>query len=388
MKLLLIADGRSPITRRWIAMLEPLDVEITLVSSYPCEKVAGVKAMLILPLAFARQSGSQAGSMSINNGSGLIARFRPLAQLLRHQFGPWNLLSKVGEYRKILQDVKPDLVHALRIPFEGMIASFTPLEIPVILSSWGNDFTLHAKSTPQMASMTRRTLQRGNAFLSDVQRDIRLAHEWGFDPKKPSLVVPGNGGLDLAELDHITSGIQRSTPPQIINPRGLRSYVLHDTFFKSIPMVLAEFPDVKFVCASMAGQAEALYWTQKLGIAAYITLLPFVSQQELWVEFAKSQISVSISSHDGTPNSLLESMALGCLPICGNIESIREWITHGENGLLVDPKNPAELAAQIISALKDVEFQKRCAQKNRLLVQERADLESSRNKVADFYARL
>jgi hypothetical protein len=44
---------------------------------------------------------------------------------------------------------------------------------------------------------------------------------------------------------------------------------------------------------------------------------------------------VSPAIHDGTPNSLLEGMACGCFPVAGDLESIREWITHGQNGLLV-----------------------------------------------------
>ena len=37
------------------------------------------------------------------------------------------------------------------------------------------------------------------------------------------------------------------------------------------------------------------------------------------------------------PEAILEAMALGCFPIAGDIESVREWITPGVNGILVDP---------------------------------------------------
>ncbi|KAF0111363.1 MAG: putative glycosyltransferase [Chloroflexi bacterium] len=387
MKLLLVADGRSPITRRWISMLQPLKLEITLVSSYPCMPIAGVAQQYVLPLAFAQLSGSQAGTASSDTKKGLVARFRPFAQRLRHLIGPWSIASKSKSFLEIIQFEKPDLVHALRLPFEGMLASYTPRGIPVILSTWGNDFTLHAAATPKMASMTSRAMRRADAMIADVHRDVRLAQEWGFDTRKPTMVVPGNGGLDLQELQAVTKGIQKADPPQIINPRGMRSYVRNDTFFKAIPLVLKKQPGIQFVCASMAGQVEALEWIQNLGIEQNVTLLPFVSQQDLWHEFAKSQISVSISTHDGTPNSLLEAMALGCLPICGDIESIREWITPAENGLLVDPSNPAALAESILNSLENPLFRDQAAQKNIVLVRERANLENVRIKVAAFYDR-
>ncbi|MBA3073451.1 MAG: glycosyltransferase family 4 protein [Anaerolineae bacterium] len=388
MKLLLIADGRSPITRRWIAMLAPLNYELVLISSYPCEPISGLDKHYVLPLAFASQGGSQAGTGTKNLVKQLVSRFRPLAQRIRHLLGPWTLSKHIDAYLDILKTERPDLLHAFRIPFEGMLAASTPLEFPLILSTWGNDFTLHASSTGRMESMTRKALRRADALMSDTQCDLQRAQQWGFDPQKPCLVVPGNGGTDVDELTAITKIIERADPAQVINPRGLRSYVRTDTFFKAIPLVLAKKPDVQFVCASMEGQAEAVNWVTQLGIEKNVRFLPYVSQPELWREYAKSQVMVSNSTHDGSPNSLLEAMALGCFPICGDIQSIREWITDGVNGLLVDPANPGALAEAILHALDNTDLRASAAKRNALVIRERAGIQSARNKVKEFYEQL
>ncbi|PKN90418.1 MAG: hypothetical protein CVU45_02700, partial [Chloroflexi bacterium HGW-Chloroflexi-7] len=209
-----------------------------------------------------------------------------------------------------------------------------------------------------------------------------------FDSQKPCLVVPGNGGTDVDELKTLTKNIEHVDPPQVINPRGLRSYVRTDTFFKAIPLVLAKQPDVQFVCASMEGQAEAHNWVNQLGIAKNVRFLPYVSQPELWREYAKSQVMVSNSTHDGSPNSLLEAMAIGCFPVCGDIQSIREWITDGVNGLLVDPANPSALADAILHALDDAELRISAAKHNALIIREKAGIEAARVKVKEFYERL
>jgi len=385
MKILLIADGRSPITRRWISMLQPLGYELVLISSYPCEDIPGLAGLHVLPLAFASQGGGQVSSGSGNPLKRLIGRFRPAAQRLRHLLGPWMLSRHVGEYLEILTTEKPQLIHALRIPFEGMLAASTPSGIPVIVSTWGNDLTLHAPSASRMTSLTRAALKRADGLISDTQRDADLALHWGFDPRKPRLVVPGNGGLDLQELQDIAKGLEPAHPPQVVNPRGLRSYTRTDTFFKAIPLVLEKQPNVQFLCAAMQGQPEALKWVSRLGIADNVTLLPPLSQHELWREYARSFVSVSVSEHDGTPNSLLEAMALGCFPVCGDIESIREWITPGQNGLLVDPKDPADLAKAILGALGDPELRASAAALNRKLIREAAAVQSARPKVQHFY---
>lgn len=389
MHILLVADGRSPITHRWIKAILPLGYRISLISTFPCAPVEGVTLAAVLPVAFARFSGSQAGAVRpANTKKGLVARFRPLLARLRHWLGPWTIPFYARAYRQIVADMQPDLVHALRIPFEGMLASATPKNILLVISTWGNDLTLHAPASPRMRHLTRLTLRRADALMSDTQRDITLARKWGFNPGKLSLVVVGNGGLDLEELNSVTNRIQRADPAQIINPRGIRSYVRNDTFFQAIPLVLAKYPDVQFVCASMAGQQEALDWVKKLGIEKNVSLLPYLNQHELWQEYARSLISVSISTHDGTPNTLLEAMALGCLPICGDIESIREWITPGVNGLLVPPDDPSALAAAILTGLENASLQTKASEENKKLIEQRTSTTYIRSAIDQFIRNL
>ena len=81
----------------------------------------------------------------------------------------------------------------MRIPFEGMVASSAKTDAPLLVSVWGNDFTLHAESTPLMASYTGKTLEKADALHADCKRDIRLGVGRGFDCTKPSVVLPGGG---------------------------------------------------------------------------------------------------------------------------------------------------------------------------------------------------
>ena len=94
---------------------------------------------------------------------------------------------------------------------------------------------------------------------------------------------------------------------------------------------------------------------------------------------------VSPAIHDGTPNSLLEALACGCFPIAGDLESIREWIQPEVNGLLVDPGDPAALAAAILRGLNDPALRQRAAQANAKIIAERAEYGANMQKAAGFY---
>ncbi|MBE3065757.1 MAG: glycosyltransferase [Spirochaetes bacterium] len=75
---------------------------------------------------------------------------------------------------------------------------------------------------------------------------------------------------------------------------------------------------------------------------AQVIVRPSVPRDELVRLLQTAVVSVSNLPNDGVPVSMLEAMACGALPVMSNLESIREWITHGVNGLLFDPDNPEE----------------------------------------------
>lgn len=405
MQIMLIADGRSPITQRWIRGLLALQHEVVLVSTFPCAPIFGVSEMHVLPVAFAGLAGSQAENKRQSSAEPAsektklrksIARFRSLYLAARYRLGALTVRYYSRKLQKIVDEVQPDLVHALRIPFEGMLGAFLPPSLPFVVSIWGNDLTLHAYGSRWMKSLTQRTLNRANGLMADAQRDLRLARLWGFPADNPSLVVPGSGGIDLVEIAHSESenelfdGINLpQDTPLVINPRGFRpGSVRNEVFFQAVPLVLERIPNVLFVCPAMAGQAEALQWVKKLKIEKNVLLLPYLSQFEVWKLFRRAQVSVSISSHDGTPNSLLEAMACGCFPIAGDIESLREWITPGVNGLLVEPDKPQALAEAILLALETRELQSEAAQRNARLIRERAEVNYVRGQIEVFYERV
>ena len=118
-------------------------------------------------------------------------------------------------------------------------------------------------------------------------------------------------------------------------------------FFTAIPSVIEKFPQIRFICPGMKGEAQAEKWLAEIGVGDKVELLPNQTRQQMAELFRRSEITLSITTHDGTPNTLVEALACGCFPIAGDIESLREWITPGENGLLVDPGDPEALAEAI-----------------------------------------
>jgi glycosyltransferase involved in cell wall biosynthesis len=375
MRILFVADGRSPIAANWMRYFAERE-QVYLASTFACSPDLKLKGLDIVPVAFSglKKAGSTSRSASSSSPG--------LRTVIRQWLGPLTIFHAASRLRAVIERVKPDLVHALRIPYEGMLAADASSKTPLIVSVWGNDFTLHAPSTPLMRHYTRWTVQAADALHADCQRDIRLARQWGLTSDKPVLVTPGNGGV-RTDIFH-----PPPTPvdaPVILNPRGFRAYVRNDVFFRAIPLVLAKKPEVRFLCASMANEKQALQWVSELGIQHAVELLEPLPYAEMGDLFRRAQVVVSPAVHDGTPNSLLEGMACGCFPVAGDLESIREWITSGVNGLLADTTDANALAHAMLTALENKDLRDKAAGLNREIILSRAEYTRCMAEVNNFY---
>lgn len=396
MRLLIVADGRSPFARTWIGHLVDRH-EIHLLSSFACERLPGLASMDVFRVAFSQTRASPSGSVQPPGG----ARAIKLRAWIRHWLGPLTLPGSAKKVAQSVSEIAPDVVHAMRIPYEGMVAAQAALQAPLLVSVWGNDFTLHAPASPGMAWFTRLTMRRTDALHTDCRRDLRLAQRWGFKEGKPSIVVPGNGGVQRsifhpqpakpgqmgAELERVLDSVPAGAP-LVVNPRGFRGYVRNDTFFQSIPLVLKKIPEAVFICPNMAGESLALEWIRRLNVGASVHLLPRLTPYEMAAVYRRSQVMVSPSTHDGTPNTLLEALACGCFPVVGDLESIREWIKPGHNGLLIDPGRPQQLADAVVEGLLNGELRRNAHAINQALIEERADSEGVVPAVEDFYRQI
>ena len=376
MRLLFIADGRSPIAQNWIRYFAERDDEVHLVSTFACSVDFPLNGFEITPVAFSsiKKQTQRPGSAS--------SQALGLRTAIRHLLGPLTIPRASRRLRSIIQKVQPDLIHAMRIPYEGMLAADAYTGIPLIVSVWGNDFTLHAPSTVLMRHYTNWTMKVADALHADCERDIRLGKEWGFNPTKPTLVTPGNGGIRMDIFYPPTKPVEE---PVIINPRGFRAYVRNNNFFKAIPLVLGKHPNAKFICASMAGESQAQQWIQELNIDHAVELLAPMPHSQMADVFRGAQIIISPSIHDGTPNSLLEGMACGCFPIAGDLESIREWITPNENGLLFDSTDHQSIANSIMQAIENKSLRLFAAGLNIKIIARRAEFRQCMDQADKFY---
>ncbi len=316
----------------------------------------------------------------------------------RHQL---VLPLKAYRYSKIararIKRVKPDLVHCLRLPIEGYIGYLARAK-PLVVSSWGNDFTYYAGFSPIYTHLTRKTMSRADLFFSDCQRDIELGIEYGFNVSKPHRVFPGTGGIDLTSLKKEETKVSyfenwgiRDDDIVLTSFRGWGRWYLHKPLLRAFCLVQKKVRNTKFI---LVGPKYGLYYnslirmTASLGLNKSVLFIDCVAHSKIPRIVGSSDLIISATSHDGTPNSMLETMAYGAIPVMSDIPSIREWVKDGWNGYLFNPRDPEDIAKVIVRALKNRDSFELMVKRNRSLVSERADYHKNMKLVEEMYRRL
>lgn len=396
MRICFIADLRSSIARSWISGFTRVhDIHVLSTASAP-----PLPGVTVHELSSHRDESEwrslKASWSAFLDPMSRIGRW--VGSLHDHLVQPARTPVLAARAKRILAQLQPRIVHSLRIPLEGEIGAIAVRQVPHIMSAWGNDFTLYADRSLLHRVATRRALSGCAGFLADARADVERAHQHGLPREIPTLVAPGSGGIrpevfsgegpedwtgDLAPIADVPRIV-----PVVVNPRGFRRYVRNDSFFEAVRMVLLGSKRPLFVGVGMKGWKPIEALVQRLGLSGHVILTGPLSQVQLAALYRRASVAVSPTEHDGTPNSLLEAMACGCFPVCGELPSIREWIDDGKNGLLINPDQPAQLASAIRRALSDEELRRNAAIVNAELIDRHARYERCIEAAESFYQRI
>ena len=389
-RILFVADVRSPTTWGWVDAVRAAGVVVLGADGQPWPEHRP-------PSASGGGSGKSVNQRLREFAVATPGRLKVTARV-RQLMGPVMAPVKGRRIRRAVERAKPDVVHALRIPHEAIAAmAACPPGVPLAVSIWGNDLTHEAPASRMAGRATRRVLARTDLLFADCQRDIDLAGAWGLRPATPTAVLPGGGGIDLARV----AGKHRklACPPGdlvgpghrvVVNARGIRAYVHNDILLEALSLLAAELdPRVRIVFVDSAHDAALCRAIEHHRLSNKIIVTGKLSPDEVLSLFCRAEVSVSITDRDGTPNSLLEAMAAGAIPVCGDLPSIREWIEPGRNGFLAAFNDPLAVAdaLRLALGLSDAE---RSAIKtvNGRIIATRAERGSAGQQAAEQYGKL
>ncbi|WP_410500014.1 glycosyltransferase family 4 protein [Chitinibacter sp. S2-10] len=204
----------------------------------------------------------------------------------------------------------------------------------------------------------------------------RILKNTRIDREKVGVLYPG---IDFAGLEEGASDtplpanaerwLADRPGPVVLQAAMLREEKGHSVILDALPEVLQKHPDVRYLIAGEGPLSEHL--KEKIaekGLQDHVCLLGMVNPIGGLLRRADLAILPSLMEPFGMFQ--IEALNLGIPTIASNVDGIPETMTDREDGLLVEPGNPAAWAQALVWALDHPEIMRAWAehgrQKNRL----------------------
>jgi len=321
---------------------------------------------------------------SFDSGNAEILKNLP-TRIVKTKFGKFGYLLTISEFKKILDEFKQDLVHAHFVTSYGYVAKKLNFH-PLVLSVWESDITL------AQSNLLRKRLVKEILNSADY---VNFAGEWlkkiainiGFDEKIKHDVF--QYGIDIDKITKFRRSLELRDNSIIISPRGFDDVYNWPRQIEAMDRALKSNKNLNLVMYMYGGgdTSYARKMVKDLSLEEKIHVVGKVNQDVLWKEIGKARIVLSVAKRDGTPLSLLESMALGAFPIVSNIAPNREWIKDKNNGFIVDENSPEAIATAISLAVKNYELFMKAFEKNIKIVEGRANYVNNIQRMKEIYLK-
>jgi glycosyltransferase involved in cell wall biosynthesis len=278
-----------------------------------------------------------------------------------------NYILAVPFARRFLQFWQPDVVLAYYVTGYGTLGRLCGFH-PLAQVTSGSDVLL-ASQNRLMRSIVRRNLMAADLVTAWASHMADAARSLGA---KNVFVLPA-GIISEGFRNHRIPESELDAAPRLIITRALKAYYRIDLLIEAMRVLKEKRVTFSLTIAGDGLERERLSdLVDKYGLGDQIKLVGFVPNHNLPTLLARHNMYISLVPSDGVSASLLEAMAVGLLPFVPNHPANMDWITHGENGFILDSVAPDAIAAMIECA--DHATRRRAWQQNPVIISERADL--------------
>lgn len=304
--------------------------------------------------------------------------FAPSKVMDFHIKNPFKISKNIRAIRKVIDDFQPSIIHVHQAnSYAYLTGKAISEKTPLVLTAWGSDVLILPKRSIIHKFIVKSGIKKATIVTADSQEMCDAIN--GLVPYKD--VVLANFGVDI--------DVQSTNSP--IRDLVLYSNRMHEPLYR-IDTVLEESSDflkiqenAKLIIAGAGSQTDFLQqYVKDQKLESCIEFVGFISSEQNIKNYKESRFFISIPTSDGTSISLLEAMAYGCIPIVSNLNSNKEWIKDGENGIVLQDGESLNSGLQRGLQMDVTQVQ----QQNQSIIQQKATKEVNSNKFKRIYDRI
>jgi glycosyltransferase involved in cell wall biosynthesis len=269
--------------------------------------------------------------------------------------------------RSVIRRFSPDAIHTLGLFDSSTLYFEVKKDFPnipwIVQVRGGPDLELNEQD-PLKKEKILQILSSANYIICDSETNYaRIKSYPNTVGKFPLGVMSGTGGMDISRMLCGQDRPTLKTNRLIVFPKAYEAVSSKATpVFEAINIAWDQIKPVQFRFLWM-NQPELIYWMKKTlraEILDSITTYQRITRHEAIEHIREAQVLLAPSLMDGIPNSMLEAMTVGAIPIVSPLESISSLVSGTENVIFARNLYPEEIAEALIQALShSVENEKR-----------------------------
>jgi glycosyltransferase involved in cell wall biosynthesis len=291
--------------------------------------------------------------------------------------------------RRLVRRIQPDVLHAHRVASAGWLGAASGFH-PFVVTSWGSDLLVSAKRSSNQRQLARWVLHRADYVTCVSELLAQAALELGADPQRVEVAF---WGVDTEIFHPAPPSAPDVGAPLVLSIRAMRPIYDPLVIARAIPKVLARIPEATFAIRTYSVDDSLLTefrtLVEEAGASSsveYIGDLP--GDQAIAELYRRAAVVVSVPLSDGTPQSVLEAMACGSVPVVSDLPSLRLWVQHEREALLAPVGDADAVADAIGRLLANRELHGRMRTAGLQMIGERADSSTLMAHYTALYRRL
>jgi glycosyltransferase involved in cell wall biosynthesis len=306
---------------------------------------------------------------------------------------PFRDLRTVERLIKLYQDVQPDVVHhvALKPIVYGSLAARVTGVPAVVNAMPGMGYVFLSKQLlsrairPGVMAAFRLLVNAPNSRVI-LQNPDDLAKWVGWRVMRPDRVVIIRGaGIDT---DRFVPTPEPTEPPLIVLPARLLYDKGVGEFVEAAKMLRGSKARFALAGEGDPGNPASVPPAQLKAWADEGAVELFGWQDDMAPVLARSNVVCLPSYGEGLPKALLEAAACGRAIVATDVPGCREIVRHGENGLLVPPRDSSALASALKVLIEDPGLRQRMGLRGRELAVTEFSADVVARATLDLYKQL
>ncbi len=365
MKILLLSDANSSHTQQWAIGLAERGLTIGIFSLRK-NKYPWTKAHPNIQILYAKDQPRI-----------------PLLGLLNN----FDLFTYQSKLAKIIQDFKPNILHAHGVGNHGLVAAQLSRKQVLLSSAWGSDIMAHPKKSFLHRYFVKYALKHSDYILATSES---LAQETSKYTTKKVLLSPF--GINVQKFN---PSIKKNlfTQQEIVlgSVKGLKTIYQHHRSLHYFAQLKAKHPNLplRFLLLGDGEQRAALETlAKKLGILPELTFTGAIAHSLVPQYLAEIDILLNLSERESFGVAVLEASAMEIPVVATKVGGLPEVVVEGTTGFLIPSDNLEFCLQKIEELVLNATLRKKMGKAGRQFVLKKYSKEKCLDRMIEIYKKV